>query len=122
MAMHSLPVLLLALFVHSSLPQQFQGSTMGMPYNVSASCMQALNTNVACPGALAEVAARWVALPRSNGCEKDPGVIIELSIDAFIVEVLSILMDFLTSVKRPAYRLSKAHDQLSLKLVPLLQI
>lgn len=71
MAAHSLPVLLLALFIHSSWPQQLHGPAMGMPYNVSASCMQALNTSVACPGALAEVAAKWVASSPRNGSTKE---------------------------------------------------
>lgn len=60
MTIHSLPILLLALFIQSTWSQQLQGPAMGMPYNVSASCTQALNTSVACPGALADVAAKWV--------------------------------------------------------------
>ena len=58
MAVYSLPTLLLALFIQSTWSQQLQGPPMGMPYNLSASCTQALNTSVACPGALADVAAK----------------------------------------------------------------
>ena len=59
MAVHSLPTLLIALFIQSTWSQQLQGPAMGMPYNLSVLCTQALNTSVACPGALADVAAKW---------------------------------------------------------------
>ena len=47
---------LLALFFRLTWSQQLQGPPMGMPYNLTTSCMQALNTNVTCPSALADLA------------------------------------------------------------------
>lgn len=52
-------LLVLAFFAVRVVSQQLEGPPMGMPYNVSAPCFQALNTtSVSCPGALADLAQR----------------------------------------------------------------
>jgi len=56
-AVHSLGALFLAFLIKLSWSQQLQGPPAGLPYNVSASCLQALNTSVACPAALSDAAS-----------------------------------------------------------------
>lgn len=53
-------LLLLVALAVSVQAQQLQGQRLPMPYDLSASCLKALNTSVSCPGGLMDLAQRFV--------------------------------------------------------------